>query len=73
MRQAHLQVYNKLYYTILLACLFNIYSEQLMGVTIDGCEKGFWHDGRFINSLTYADGAMLFATSEADLPECLIE
>jgi len=41
MRQAHLQVYNKLYYTILLACLFNIYSEQLMGVTIDGCEKGF--------------------------------
>ena len=51
--------------------LFNIYSEQVFRVALDGYTKGFQIDGRLINNLRYADHVVFIATSEAKLQELI--
>ena len=51
--------------------LFNIYSEQVMRVALDGYTKGFQIGGRLINNLRYADDVVLIAMSEAELQELI--
>ena len=56
---------------IISPCLFNIYSEQVMRVALDGYEKGIRLGGRLINNLRYADDVVLIATSETELQELI--
>ena len=58
---------------ILSACLFNLYSENIMRNTgLDEAQAGIKIAGRNINNLRYADDTTLMAESEEELNSLLM-
>jgi len=53
---------------VLSPYLFNFLAEMMIRETLDGFQGGLQIGGRMIANLRYADGIILLATSEAELP-----
>ena len=59
---------------ILSPCLFNLYSEYIMGnAGLEEAQTGIKITGRNINNLIYADDTILMAESEEELKSLLIK